>query len=687
MAWLRKLSKHSRASTGDCPADLAIGNGNPFGGPLPNAATAVAAEGLNIFWDGLDTNGSGEPQDPCQGMERDACVMLDLQPCSSPSRQISADALSNMKPGATHFMDDFGKALCSVHASNSRPTRLRRLNEAGDSCRGSSRLSLQHTGAVRIDLTAGSDPHRESAGVPSERPPPFGVEVADSLGTPDILSMALPVGGTSVAEPSNGSRLSGLPTSRVDGDATDVTITDARPAGAICKLPPPGSPSAPSRRFPSSWRRDALSRPHEDSANASRDSPGVAVTSLPSCNGALCAPVGASASFRQLPGSFQRAAARVAAAASRESATAAGRSSAQEGATAVAAAVEIAAGVNGWPSRGSGGGSAPVRRSRVPRHVASGVAPLPVEESDAEAAEAMVTSVHAVSRGNSGPAPAPQRALWAPVVLNDLEIAMALQFEEGATAAEELHAVELRHAEDRGPSRSARLVLYVIEPCTAGVRCRVCGEPVPRQVPRIVFQRLGHRKLTSAHVSCLHLIEGLVRPSCAPPLPPATPPVGRTDRSAAVHFSHRLTEPERSVISGQLEELPLGPAAVQYFEWPQPPRQPSRRAELRRQLLLTERDFTPEDYEMLLELDTGGTVRHTRAENATRAALLRLPVSRMAEGAAGAQCSICLEDMAVGTEVRTLPCMHVFHRKCIDKWLMTPGGLARCPIDQQEVVM
>jgi len=53
--------------------------------------------------------------------------------------------------------------------------------------------------------------------------------------------------------------------------------------------------------------------------------------------------------------------------------------------------------------------------------------------------------------------------------------------------------------------------------------------------------------------------------------------------------------------------------------------------------------------------------------------------------AAGTDCTICLGVMRAGVEVKTLPCMHVFHRKCIDRWLLTMPSPPRCPIDQAEV--
>lgn len=48
------------------------------------------------------------------------------------------------------------------------------------------------------------------------------------------------------------------------------------------------------------------------------------------------------------------------------------------------------------------------------------------------------------------------------------------------------------------------------------------------------------------------------------------------------------------------------------------------------------------------------------------------------------QCSVCLDAVAAGSTVKTLPCAHTFHAGCIDTWLMRRASCPCCrePIEQ-----
>lgn len=55
--------------------------------------------------------------------------------------------------------------------------------------------------------------------------------------------------------------------------------------------------------------------------------------------------------------------------------------------------------------------------------------------------------------------------------------------------------------------------------------------------------------------------------------------------------------------------------------------------------------------------------------------------SARGEGAYGCkECSVCLTDFENGTDVRVLRCKHVFHRDCIDHWLLGGVGKDTCPL-------
>ena len=45
-------------------------------------------------------------------------------------------------------------------------------------------------------------------------------------------------------------------------------------------------------------------------------------------------------------------------------------------------------------------------------------------------------------------------------------------------------------------------------------------------------------------------------------------------------------------------------------------------------------------------------------------------------------CAVCYEEMVVGEEIRRLPCLHNFHKACIDRWIKVK---ATCPLDNLNV--
>jgi hypothetical protein len=51
---------------------------------------------------------------------------------------------------------------------------------------------------------------------------------------------------------------------------------------------------------------------------------------------------------------------------------------------------------------------------------------------------------------------------------------------------------------------------------------------------------------------------------------------------------------------------------------------------------------------------------------------------RRGSGQDSKTCSICTEDFVEGRNVRVLPCRHIYHRRCIDPWLLDFAGT--CPL-------
>lgn len=48
-------------------------------------------------------------------------------------------------------------------------------------------------------------------------------------------------------------------------------------------------------------------------------------------------------------------------------------------------------------------------------------------------------------------------------------------------------------------------------------------------------------------------------------------------------------------------------------------------------------------------------------------------------------CCICLENIEETQMVRRLPCTHLYHQPCFDRWFLSQSK-AKCPICQQDIV-
>ncbi|KAJ0963645.1 hypothetical protein J5N97_028767 [Dioscorea zingiberensis] len=85
-----------------------------------------------------------------------------------------------------------------------------------------------------------------------------------------------------------------------------------------------------------------------------------------------------------------------------------------------------------------------------------------------------------------------------------------------------------------------------------------------------------------------------------------------------------------------------------------------------------QREFNENDYEMLLALDD-----NNEQAGASQSQINSLPQSVVQSDNFQESCAVCLENPSIGDIIRHLPCLHKFHKDCIDTWLKRKKS---CPI-------
>ncbi|XP_071722118.1 uncharacterized protein [Rutidosis leptorrhynchoides] len=96
-----------------------------------------------------------------------------------------------------------------------------------------------------------------------------------------------------------------------------------------------------------------------------------------------------------------------------------------------------------------------------------------------------------------------------------------------------------------------------------------------------------------------------------------------------------------------------------------------------RHIVQVQRDFNENDYEMLLALDDNNH-QHGGA-SASRINTLPESIVQMDNYE---DCAVCLETPTVGETIRHLPCLHKFHKDCIDRWL---SRKSTCPVCKSSI--
>jgi E3 ubiquitin-protein ligase RNF115/126 len=80
----------------------------------------------------------------------------------------------------------------------------------------------------------------------------------------------------------------------------------------------------------------------------------------------------------------------------------------------------------------------------------------------------------------------------------------------------------------------------------------------------------------------------------------------------------------------------------------------------------------------LMDQTQGSTAPPPASDEAINALPKKIVTADMMGNDGKVECSICMDDCPIGTEVTALPCDHWFHDECIEKWLKTSDTCPHC---------
>jgi hypothetical protein len=92
---------------------------------------------------------------------------------------------------------------------------------------------------------------------------------------------------------------------------------------------------------------------------------------------------------------------------------------------------------------------------------------------------------------------------------------------------------------------------------------------------------------------------------------------------------------------------------------------------------LQDREITPEDFDLLLQLDA-----FVEVKTLPKAVIDNLKTEKV-ENEMANPCMICMDEYKIGEMVKYLKCGHFFHSSCLRTWLTVNSN--KCPLDGQEV--